>query len=305
MDSDVEMHEQHQKPPPALVTSVPHPPPDSQQASPIVPDVDDSASMGPDERSAPDVAAKISTEIKGKGKPASAKPKSTKARARSPSPSPPPPPQPPLQTIRLEIKLGGPENYEVDVAALAKATGQRPASPPAAVKPYESGSDGEGAPESGVGTDGEKKGRKVRKTRICVRVFILSRWACVRRRKRTSGRSTTTWPTRSSTTRNSRSTSALSSRRRSNRDFTSSLVRSRCSRRNHIGSPSRRSPHYRRQSPSRDRATTRTRSVTRKYSPRDRRTFPLPFCRKEKRLVESAGREFRRKTRMARRSGES
>jgi hypothetical protein len=76
-----------------------------------------------------------------------------------------------LQTIRLEIKLGGPDNYEVDVAALAKATGQRPATPPAAVKRYESESDGEGAPESGMGTDGggEKKGVKVRKTRICVR----------------------------------------------------------------------------------------------------------------------------------------
>ena len=169
MDSDVEMHEQPQKSPPALVTSVPHPPPDSQQASPIVPDADDTASMGPDEPPAPDVAPKISTGAKGKGKPTSAKPKSTKARARSPSPSPPPPvPPPPLQTIRLEIKLGGPDNYEVNVAALAKETGQRPASPPAAVKPYESESEGEGALESGMGTDGggEKK-RKVRITRIC------------------------------------------------------------------------------------------------------------------------------------------
>jgi hypothetical protein len=34
----------------------------------------------------------------------------------------------PLQTIRLEIVLGGPDNYDVKVAALAKATGQRPAS---------------------------------------------------------------------------------------------------------------------------------------------------------------------------------
>jgi hypothetical protein len=171
MDSDVEMLEQNQKSPPALVVSVPLPPPDSQPVSPIAPDVDDSASGGPDEPSAPDVAPKISTDVKGKGKLASGKPKSSKARARSPSPSPPPVPPPPLQTIRLEIKLGGPDHYEVDVAALAKATGQRPATPPAAVKRYESESDGEGAPESGVGTDGdgEKKGRKVRKTCICVR----------------------------------------------------------------------------------------------------------------------------------------
>jgi hypothetical protein len=73
-----------------------------------------------------------------------------------------------LQTIRLEIKLGGPDNYEVDMAALAKATGQRTATPPPAVnvnvKRYESDSDGEGAPESGMGTDGggEKKAKKVR-----------------------------------------------------------------------------------------------------------------------------------------------
>lgn len=166
MDSDVEMLEQNQKSPPALVTSVPPPPPDSQQASPIALDVNDSASIGPDEPSASDVAPKPNSDVKAKGnKPASGKPKSSKARARSPSPSPPPAPPPPLQTIRLDIKLGGPDNYEVDVAALAKATGQRPATPPQAVKRYESESDGEGAPESGVGTDGggEKKGGKVRK----------------------------------------------------------------------------------------------------------------------------------------------
>jgi hypothetical protein len=178
MDSDVEMHDQNQKSPPALVTSVPLPPPDSQQPSPIAPDVDDSASIGPDDPSASDVAPKPSTEVKGKGKPVSGKPKSSKPRARSPSPSPPPPPPPPMQTIRLEIKLGGPENYAVDMAALAKETGQRPASPPAAAKPYESESDGEGAPESGMGTDGggEKKGRKVRKPRICVceRVHLIT-----------------------------------------------------------------------------------------------------------------------------------
>jgi hypothetical protein len=73
-----------------------------------------------------------------------------------------------LQTIRLDIKLGGPDNYEVDVAALAKATGQRPATPPPAVKRYESESEGEGARESGIGSDGggEKKSKKVRKHAI-------------------------------------------------------------------------------------------------------------------------------------------
>jgi hypothetical protein len=169
MDSDVEMLEQ--KSVSALLTPgsplAAHPPTDSQQVSPIVaPEIDDSgASVPPDVLIAPPTTTKV--DIKGKGKPASAKPaKSTKARAKSPSPSPPPAvPPPPLQTIRLDIKLGGPENYEVDVAKLAKETGQRPATPPpAAVKPsqYESESEGEGAPESGVGTDGEKRGKKVR-----------------------------------------------------------------------------------------------------------------------------------------------
>ncbi|GLB44449.1 putative HPC2 and ubinuclein domain containing protein [Lyophyllum shimeji] len=60
----------------------------------------------------------------------SAKPRSSKPKARTPSPSPPPPPPPaPLQTIRLDIKLGGPDNYAVDVAELARASGQRPPTP--------------------------------------------------------------------------------------------------------------------------------------------------------------------------------
>lgn len=40
-------------------------------------------------------------------------------RPRSPSPSPPPP----LQTIRLDIELGGPDNHEVNISGLAKSTG--------------------------------------------------------------------------------------------------------------------------------------------------------------------------------------
>jgi hypothetical protein len=59
----------------------------------------------------------------------SAKPRSKKPR--SPSPSPPPaPPAPPLTTIRLDIKLGGPERYEIDVSKMAKDSGQRPPTPP-------------------------------------------------------------------------------------------------------------------------------------------------------------------------------
>ncbi|KAL0581644.1 hypothetical protein V5O48_000345 [Marasmius crinis-equi] len=57
------------------------------------------------------------------------KPKS-KANAAPRSPSPPPPPPPPtLTTVRLQIQLQGPENYQVDIAALARETGQRPPTP--------------------------------------------------------------------------------------------------------------------------------------------------------------------------------
>ncbi|KAI0296976.1 hypothetical protein B0F90DRAFT_1743105 [Multifurca ochricompacta] len=178
MDSDIEMLEQ--KSASTLVTppSLPAlPPSDSQQVSPIAPDIDDGASAGPDVSSPPENISKLTADIKVKAKPASAKPKSTKARARSPSPSPPPlVPPPPLETIRLEINLGGPDNYEVDVAALAKATGQRPATPPPAAKRYESESDGEGAPESGVGTDGggEKKNKKKKKKNLASEYYDLT-----------------------------------------------------------------------------------------------------------------------------------
>ncbi|KXN83268.1 hypothetical protein AN958_01639 [Leucoagaricus sp. SymC.cos] len=92
-------------------------------------------------------------------KPASsAKPRSKKPR--SPSPSPPPPLQaPPLTTIRLDIKLGGPENYEVDVSKMAKDTGQRPPTPPPRIVVKHPVSESEPEPE----TDGGKKKKKKRK----------------------------------------------------------------------------------------------------------------------------------------------
>ena len=56
--------------------------------------------------------------------------------------SPPaPPPVVPLQTIRLQIRLGGPSNYKVDISRLAKDTGQRAPTPPAAVKKVADSSD--------------------------------------------------------------------------------------------------------------------------------------------------------------------
>ena len=218
MDSDVEMLEQ--KSVSALLTPgspLVVPPTDSQQVSPIAPpEIDSAASasaisspadpsppsllLPPQTDDVPDSSSSTIINGKGKGKlstAASAKPKSAKPRAaRSPSPSPPPlVPPPPLQTIRLEIKLGGPDKYEVDVAALAKATGQRPATPPAAAvaKQYESESDGEGAPESGVGTDGEKRGKKVRPAQKRPRVTWGAHTSAnsSRRKRRTWGRNIT------------------------------------------------------------------------------------------------------------------
>ncbi|EKM74819.1 hypothetical protein AGABI1DRAFT_132860 [Agaricus bisporus var. burnettii JB137-S8] len=62
----------------------------------------------------------------------SAKPRSKKPR--SPSPSPPPNlPAPPFTTIRLDIELGGPDRYEVDVSQMAKVSGQRPPTPPSRI----------------------------------------------------------------------------------------------------------------------------------------------------------------------------
>src|SRR6266581_5302316 len=84
MDSDVEMLEQ--KSVSALLTPgspLALPPTESQQVSPIAPEIDDSASASPDGPSPSDIVPKSGTDSKGKGKPASAKPKSTKARAKS------------------------------------------------------------------------------------------------------------------------------------------------------------------------------------------------------------------------------
>lgn len=64
-----------------------------------------------------------------------ARPPASKAKKHhSPSPSPPPPIiRPPLRTIRLDIVLGGPDKYEVDVRKLATESGQRDPTPPPVV----------------------------------------------------------------------------------------------------------------------------------------------------------------------------
>ena len=90
---------------------------------------------------------------------ASAKPKSSR-HARSPSPSPPPPPtRPPLRTIRLEIKLGGPNNYEVNLSALTKEIDQRPPTPEPVKR---DSSDSEGEAEGGDEGKPQPKKRRVR-----------------------------------------------------------------------------------------------------------------------------------------------
>lgn len=97
----------------------------------------------------PPPSKKIKTSSSAPGsKPVSAaapgtRPKATKAsRLRSRSPTPPPQRPQQLKTIRLDIKLGGPDNYEVVIATLAKTSGQRPPTPPPP-KPESSDSDGE------------------------------------------------------------------------------------------------------------------------------------------------------------------
>ncbi|KIY53562.1 hypothetical protein FISHEDRAFT_33043 [Fistulina hepatica ATCC 64428] len=94
----------------------------------------------------------------------STKPKSTKHRHRSPSLSPPPPvPRPPVETVRLSIKLGGPENYEVDIAHLLKETGQRLPTPPPVHRDVISESEGEDeppVPPTDLETGKKKKKRK-------------------------------------------------------------------------------------------------------------------------------------------------
>ncbi|KAG9045055.1 hypothetical protein FS837_007131 [Tulasnella sp. UAMH 9824] len=71
------------------------------------------------------------------------KPKSKIRRRLSPSPPPVAKPVPRL-TVRLNIPLGGPSNYEVNILHLSKASGQAPPSPP---PPPRLGSDSESSSE--------------------------------------------------------------------------------------------------------------------------------------------------------------
>lgn len=98
-----------------------------------------------------------------------------KQRARSPSGSPPPPERPPLQTIRLEIALGGPDHYEVDIAELARTTGQRPLTPVAIKQHHDSGeSEGEDGAEPDAEPDDAGKAPKRKKRKYGADYYDVS-----------------------------------------------------------------------------------------------------------------------------------
>lgn len=94
--------------------------------------------------------------------PPGAKPKSTRPRSPSPeSSAPAQPARPPLRTIRLDIKLGGPEDYEVDISALSKQTGQRSPTPTAPAKHDTSDESNSEGDDEGDDNKLKKKRRKV------------------------------------------------------------------------------------------------------------------------------------------------
>ncbi|KAJ3763196.1 hypothetical protein EV360DRAFT_34087 [Lentinula raphanica] len=121
-DDDVDSHEgdpdDDQEP---LVVVKDEPSPSSAVPEPPG-DTDDATKPDPEE------AAVTETSLPPPTSAGTTKPKS-KAKAKPRSPSPLPIAPPPLQTVRLSIKLGGPDNYTVNVSGLAKASGQRPPTP--------------------------------------------------------------------------------------------------------------------------------------------------------------------------------
>ena len=161
-------------------------------------------------------------------KPASsAKPRSTKPAkpARSPSPSPPPPPPVvPLKTIRLQIRLGGPSNYEVDISRQAKDTGQRPPTPPAVVKKVTDSSD------SDEDEDKDDKSRS-KKNKVSYTIIFLAGYSVTfRYRRKMWFQNTTTQRIPSLTTLSLPLMNVNSSRRQSNKDSMFQAEKWRCSR---------------------------------------------------------------------------
>ncbi|KAJ7145412.1 hypothetical protein C8R43DRAFT_549569 [Mycena crocata] len=87
--------------------------------------------------------------------PTQKKPKSHHA----PPPPPPPPPPAPMQTIRLEIRLGGPENYEIDVKGKARDEGFVWGEPVGKKYADEESSDEGSDGEEGEGKEGKDDGK--------------------------------------------------------------------------------------------------------------------------------------------------
>jgi len=78
-----------------------------------------------------------------------------------------------MQTIRLDIQLGGPDNYEVHISNLAKETGQRPPTPVAAVKRVIS--DSEGDDDEGDVNKPALKKKKVSRYQIQLFAMLIRR----------------------------------------------------------------------------------------------------------------------------------
>ena len=143
------------------------------------------------------------------------KPRSTKPAkpARTPSPSPPPPPPVvPLQTIRLQIRLGGPSNYEVDISRLAKDTGQRAPTPPVPVKKVADSSDSDEA------DDKDDKPRSKKNKVSYLIIFWAGYSVTFQYRRRMWFQNTTTHRIPSLMTLSLPLTNVNSSRRQSNKD---------------------------------------------------------------------------------------
>lgn len=171
MASDIDMNnDQHLSPPPTSPSQA-----TSTRSSPIDPASTASPVLVATSKNESDADPTVLPLPTASAKPASsAKPRSTKPpKARSPSPSPPPPPAPPLQTVRLEIRLGGPSNYEVDISRQAKDTGQRPPTPPPTVKKVADSSDSEEEDKDKDKDKAKAKRKKVR-TLPCIARRMLT-----------------------------------------------------------------------------------------------------------------------------------
>ncbi|KAJ3915836.1 hypothetical protein F5877DRAFT_47821 [Lentinula edodes] len=104
---------------------------------------------------------------------ATTKPKS-KAKAKAQSPSPLPIAPLPLQTVRLAIKLGGPDNYTVDISGLAKESGQRPLTPVPKRQDESSDSEIEKAKVAEANQSGSEKPKKKKKKNVASEYYDVS-----------------------------------------------------------------------------------------------------------------------------------